>query len=118
VILPFIRHTGRLWRVVLGWTLIAAGLVTIYGCLAGWFGKQSDETFAALVISANVVNIAACVWMIRSIRCPRCRLQLFWHALRAKEHPAGLGWFHSFTACPGCRWDAGSPSAVQPRPIT
>ncbi len=91
MISPFIRHTGQLWRVVLGWTLIAAGLATIYGCLNGWFGKQSDETFAVLVISANVVNVAAFVWMIRTVKCPRCQLRLFWYALSAKEHPTGLG---------------------------
>jgi hypothetical protein len=44
--LPFIRHTGQLWRVLLGWALIAGGLATMYGCLNGWFGNQPAETFA------------------------------------------------------------------------
>jgi hypothetical protein len=115
---PFIRQAGQLWRVALGWTLIAAGLATIYGCLNGWFGKQSDETFVLLVVSANLVNVASFVWMIRTIRCPHCRLRLFWYALSAKGHPTGLGWFHSFSACPGCGADSSSTSGVQRRQVT
>jgi hypothetical protein len=104
MISPFVRKTGQTWKVVFGWTVIAAGLAIIYGCLNGWFGSQSSETFALVVLCANLANVGAFVWMVQSIRCPRCRLRLFWHALSSKEHPSGLRWFSSFEECPSCRY--------------
>jgi len=104
MISPFLHNTRQTWKVVFGWTVIAAGLGTIYGCLNDWFGKQTSETFMFLVLAANLANVGAFVWMIRTITCPGCRSPLFWYALSSKEHPTGLHWFSSFQECPSCRY--------------
>jgi hypothetical protein len=102
MIFSFVRNTRQAWKVLLGWMTIAVGLTTIYGCLNGWFGMQSDEWFVLLVLAANLANVAAFVWMIRTIRCPVCRSLLFWYALSSKEHSKSLDWFSSFEECPSC----------------
>jgi len=35
-------------------------------------------------------------------RCEQCGGKLFWHAVSARHHPAGLGWFFSADQCPAC----------------
>jgi hypothetical protein len=103
LIAPFLKHSGQLWKPILGWSLIAAGLTALGATQREWGLSISSETWALIVLSANLVNVSAFVWMIRRIRCPRCGERLFWRAISGKDHPAGLKWFSEFRTCPSCQ---------------
>jgi hypothetical protein len=104
MILPFLRRTGQMWKPILGWGLIAAGLGTIYG-LEHWWRDISVEHFATLLFGANAVNVGAFVWMNVFIRCPNCGMKLFWHAVSGHAHPGGLRWFWHCATCPSCQYE-------------
>ena len=103
MIAPFLKETYQAWKPIVGWSIIALGLLTMLGVVRGWFARSPDDVLALVIVGANIATVGACVWMCRSIQCPTCRFRLFWHAIRGKTHPSGLEWFWSFTECPNCR---------------
>ena len=97
---PFLRATGQAWKGRLGWALVALGGVEIFAsqhsCLGGLEAAELQ-----LTLGATVLSMGALFWMIRSIRCPRCRAKLFWHAANTR---GGLDWFQTFDTCPKCHY--------------
>jgi hypothetical protein len=102
---PFLQRTGQLWKLLLGCGVIAMGLLGVFALLLFRQGRLPDEVAGALLIGANVANLCAAVWMVRAIRCPRCKARLLWHAVRAQSHPQGLHWFLTFVVCPYCKFE-------------
>jgi hypothetical protein len=66
-----------------------------------WF---SDElAYLVFPLSGIAVGFPAFVLLCMFCRCTNCGHRIFWRAVSARSHPAGLDWFlWSGTQCPRC----------------
>jgi hypothetical protein len=95
---PFLLATDQGWKHRLGWIAIACGLGSIFAGLR-WGDDLPTEKALALIMGGNLLNLAAFVGMLASIRCPHCSTKLLWHAVSTS---LGLRWYFTFTRCPTC----------------
>ena len=97
-----LRTTGQLWKVVL------AGLVlpfptTLFGL---WLIRRigSDQTSAELVLGIGVLTsmVALIVFLLASIRCPRCGMRWVSRMAGEKDAISALTGFLQMRSCPAC----------------
>ena len=85
-----------------------AGALTIGGgvlCSAPTWGNlwfSDDLALLSLPLAGVAVGLPSFVALCAGCRCRGCGHKLFWHAVSARSHPAGLNWFLSATECPSC----------------
>jgi DNA-directed RNA polymerase subunit RPC12/RpoP len=49
-----------------------------------------------------LVALVGGAWLALAIRCPKCRLKLFWHAVTKKGLNEWSPWLHDVKVCPQC----------------
>jgi hypothetical protein len=92
----FTAKTGQGWKVTAGNFSVAATLVAVGVSLFAPRASRFAADLAAIALGAVTITLYA------SIRCPRCRRSIGWHALR--REPIAR-WYDAIALradCPGC----------------
>jgi hypothetical protein len=123
-----ISNQTRKWRVLIGLCL-ASGVIMILGIIALFLDFRlsklllslaGENVWIALCFFGMVAAFAAMTCLCLMIKCPRCKLRWFWHAM-AKDHKRNISVDH-MSQCPRCNYpddekqDAG-PTLVSQKPI-
>jgi hypothetical protein len=66
-----------------------------------------------IYVAGFVLAIPSFVGLCAFVRCPRCRVRLFWHAVSKEVHPGGLNGMLLWTHCPFCGYPASGRDSAQ-----
>ena len=90
--------------------LVVTSLIILFpGFFSALFGVA--EWLIALL---GVVAFATLsFWMAYGMRCPVCRLNLFWYAVGHAKSGNWLNWLLSETTCPQCGYSSGKGEKVK-----
>jgi hypothetical protein len=107
---------NRTFTMASGAVMVGGGLlcaVAFWGpdWLTGGFAPVWLLTGVALFLPSFVALCVGC-------RCRRCRYKLFWHAVSARSHPAGLNWFFTGAECPHCSFSQRMETGRAPVGVT
>jgi hypothetical protein len=80
---------------------IGFGFVVAGGAIA-WFHPAVLETIPGGREIGTLMMIIGGVWLSIAIRCPRCRLKLFWYAISKKGLNEWSPWLLETKECPQC----------------
>ena len=100
----FLNRTGQTWK--LRWA--GAGLLTLFVLSIGVRFDGIDVlswTQAWLLVAITSVGCASVFGIAATIRCPTCRTQLLWKAMREQSVIRWLDWLLSLRRCPVCGSD-------------
>lgn len=95
----FLRRTGQLWKLNLGWTLATLGALLI---VAGWSGAFEARSVSPYVIGV-CISVAGFGWASITIKCHSCGARLFWKAFTEQPVLHAYLWLTTLRVCPGCR---------------
>jgi hypothetical protein len=92
--------SAQAWKLWLGLTLICvAGLGFLFpGTFSIFDGTRvwPGQLVAVPIFAAGFGGLAV------ALKCPSCRLHLFWYAVSKKNTSAWLNWLLDTTTCPRC----------------
>jgi hypothetical protein len=101
----FINATRQTWKFNVGWGLVFAGCLSLFGQVEGWWGLASSTTLVLLILGSTSLSVAAFTGMILSIRCPHCGLKILWQALRTQPALGWMVWLNNLKVCPSCGYE-------------
>jgi hypothetical protein len=79
--------------------MLGGGLILFQGALYDPIGK---ETTMLIVGLGGLLAMGGFVWAIFSIKCPNCKLQLFYFAIQKQKLGSWLIWLLVLEECPQC----------------
>ena len=80
--------------------LVAGSAATLLqGFLYGPLGK---EVAMQIAVAGMVLVVASFVWAGLAIRCPKCDLKIFFHALTKEGFFSWFAWLLQTESCPKC----------------
>jgi hypothetical protein len=98
----YVRRSGQGWKLVLAAFMLFGGGGLVLTAAHG-LSETSPLLGFEWVFAGVVAGLGGgLAWPAYSIRCRRCGLKLFWHAIAARSHDEGLLWFLLFDRCPRC----------------
>ena len=96
-----LQRTNQLWKIyVFGGALILGCAATLLqGFLYEPLGKEAAMKIA---VAGMALVIGSFIWAGLNIRCPKCQLKVFFHALRHKGFLSWFAWLLQAEDCPQC----------------
>ena len=96
-----LRKSGQWWKFILFVTLtLSGGLFMLYG-MAGVRGA-SPETLLKAILGGSGIALSGFVFGCVSIRCNKCGMHVFWHAVHRQKSQSWLMWLLRTSDCPNC----------------
>jgi hypothetical protein len=80
----------------------SAILVLFPETVSGLIGLSSWS----IALSGAVVFFALLYWLAYGLRCPKCRVNLFWYGLSHAKSGNWLDWIFKQSVCPKCGYRA------------
>ena len=102
-------HRSIIVRSKQSWKAVAAFATFLVGCAVsavGSFGQFSlaPEQQFLVAMGGIVIAIAAGVFGLAAIRCPRCGARWIWLTIRKASASSWLMTLLSCQSCPVCKW--------------
>jgi hypothetical protein len=107
----YLRWTGQHKRIVAAYGLLILGGILTYVSSSEWIDIP-DSLWPVVLLSGLALTFVSFVGLCLFVRCPRCRVRLFWHAASEDAHPHGLNGLLLATKCPFCSFPEEPSGAV------
>jgi hypothetical protein len=106
-----LQRTSQSWKVYLFVILLimGAGMSLCQGFLYGPLGK---ELAMKVALAGSGLVVIAFIWTALAVRCPKCQLKLFMHAIRFEGFFRWFAWLLQVEACPKCGHGAAPPTQM------
>jgi len=108
--MSLLQRSGQGWKVWLFGAMLVLGSVAslLQGFLYEPLGK---ETAMRIAVAGMGLVIGGFLWAGHAIRCPKCHLKIFYHAIRKQGFLTWFAWLLQAESCPQCGY------ADEPRQI-
>jgi hypothetical protein len=101
--MSFIKASKQIWKIVISMTPIAiCGLIVIFQSYL--YEPIGEDLTMSIVLSSTILGMVFFIWGCLFIRCPKCKLRLFWHAVTKQDSGVWVTWLFSFVECPRCQY--------------
>ncbi len=108
--------TPQIWK-------FRAAIPALFLAVAGYLFNEPAASALGLsrgpiVLAAVSLSILGLAWLSLSIRCPKCGLALFFHAISKQSLQSWGDWLYTVSTCPRCGFhhDAHSTGSTEPMP--
>jgi hypothetical protein len=101
--MSLLKTTKQMWKLYLPMTMmvICGAVILFQGTLSESIGKGTTFTLVGL---SGVFGMASFILPIFWIKCPNCKLKLFYFAVSKRELGSWLPWLLSQEKCPKCNF--------------
>lgn len=101
--MSLLKTTNQMWKLYLPMTMmvICGGGILFQGTLSELIGKGTTLTLVGL---GGLFGMASFILATFWIRCPKCKLKLFYFAVSKQELGSWLPWLLSQKTCPKCNF--------------
>lgn len=98
----YLRKSRQVWKLMTAMALMAIGLY-----LTVVLSRDADSYQRGLlcVFGGLTLGLGAMIWLIVSVRCPRCHARLIWRAATTREARDWLGELLRSGTCPSCGFE-------------
>ena len=79
--------------------LLSGSVIIFQGFL---YEPVGENTTMIAVIIATLLGSISLIWGSLSIKCPKCKLKLFWYAVSKLNSSSWFIWILGFEECPQC----------------
>ena len=101
VIMSVLKNTNQLWKLYVFAAAMAIGAgVTLFQSFL--YRLLEKETITTLVIGGMFLLTGTFAWAYATIRCPNCKLKLFWYSLTKEGLGTWFTWLKNLGKCPQC----------------
>ena len=96
-----IEASGQRWKIRLGLSIVITTGGSVLVCVAG-LDRIPDSILAVVVPVSIGLCLATLLWLCLGVRCPRCRLSLFYFAFSHAQALDLVTWLGRESRCPRC----------------
>jgi len=96
-----INKTGQMWKFYLWFLASLIGGISIFA-MVKLIDSLPMSYGITLFLVAIVSELAGMTFAILAIRCPKCKMRWFWHAIRREHFNGWLVWLLTQNECPSC----------------
>jgi hypothetical protein len=109
-----LQRSNQEWKVWLFVVMLILGSATtlFQGFLYEPLGKEMAIRIAVAGMGLIVVGF---VWTGIAVKCPKCQLKIFWHAITKEGFFSWFSWLLQVEACPHCGYNKSSPPTAPPK---
>lgn len=111
--MSLLERSGQVWKIWLFGAMLVLGSAA--SLLQGFMVEPLGREMAMRAAVAGMGLVAGSfLWAGFAVRCPKCDLKLFWHALRKEGFFSWFAWLLQVEDCPHCG-HAAAPRTTAPR---
>ncbi|HXQ39584.1 MAG TPA: hypothetical protein VN843_36635 [Anaerolineales bacterium] len=102
----YLKRSGQLWKFYLfALGLPLAGFVSFTVGLNG-IGQHNVNLAIFFILFGLSLSLLGFVIAVLSVRCPKCRTRLLWHAVTKQSFETWFSWLMTSETCPVCKASA------------
>ncbi len=99
--LGLIRNSNQLWKIIIVAIIaLLCGSVIIFQSFL--YNPVGENTTFIAVLVATLLGPISILWGSLSIKCPKCKLKIFWYAVSKLKVNTWFIWILGFEECPKC----------------
>ena len=92
--------TNQRWKLKL--LALACIISAIFMFASGYLETVLNVEAVYFSLAGLFLSVFTFIAAIISVRCPSCKLSLFWYAVSKQKHDSWLHWLLQLQACPKC----------------
>jgi hypothetical protein len=111
--MSLLQRSNQQWKV---WLFAALLVLGSAACLFQGFLYEPLGREAAMQIAVGGMGlvIGSFLWAGGAVKCPKCELKIFWHAIKKEGFLSWFAWLLQVESCPQCGYND-APRTLAPK---